>query len=221
MALDQDIAAILDQWLRIIGTLSPLLLLLFSSVRKVLAKLSSWAWSPITEQFAKRDTVLTQIRDSLSELQGQMQAMRDQSSVLVATMRARADADDQIGYFECDADGKNVYVSSQYAAWMGVSKAELIHWGFLNFTHEQDRDRVLREWASAREQHREYREIVRMGPVEGPHRPYKVVVQPIPDGPPALAWVGTLRPLRSEGMKRRQTDTDTFPAVPYGRETGV
>lgn len=179
---------------RVAAMLSPLVLFLSSAVRRWAAKLVALAWAPVTAQFERRDRVLREVRDALAELREGMQQTRSSVTVLAAASRMRSDLDPDTGYFECDGDGQNVYVSATYARWMGVSTAELLRWGFLNYTAESDRERVIREWALAREQHREYREIVSMGPVGGPYKRYMVTVQPIPDAPPALAWVGSLKP---------------------------
>lgn len=178
----------LDRWVGIMMTLSPVLLLAFRSVRRALGALCRWLMRPIIVRIESRDAVLGDMRESLSHI-------RESLAIVAGTLRMQADAAEDVGYFECDAEGRNVYVSSTYARWMGCSKDELLGWGFLTYTHPDDRDMVAREWERCRRQHTDYRARPRMGPPGGPYRTYDVILRPIPDAPPALAWTGMLRPV--------------------------
>lgn len=231
--MEADLIVAAEQIGSLIALFSPLLLFAFKNVRRAAVRLAAWAWAPIGDQLAKRDARINALAEainglrrdlvhSLDDLRLEVHALRDQANIVISAMRVQADANESIGYFETAADGENVFVSSTYAAWMGVSRAELLRWGFLNFTHEADRERVEREWVRARAQHREYRELVRMGPMGGPYKPFKVVAQPVPDAPPALAWIGTLRPLRDDPLApyRRATDCPIVQAQPPRTDTG-
>lgn len=196
-AMTPEQMATIEQYARTAMMLSPLALLVFKSVREWLRRLTSWAWAPVAEQLAKRDQLLREMREDLG-------IVRQQMSVVVGTIRVQTDSNEDVGFFECDAGGKNTYVSATYARWMGATREDLMAWGFITFTHPEDRGPVLREWALCREQHRDYRGTPRMGPPGGPYRTFSVIVRPIPKAPPAVAWAGSIRP----GHRRTDSHTD-------------
>lgn len=200
----------LEQWARMAVTLSPLLLLAFKSVRGALARLTGWLWRPLAEQFARRDQLLRAIQEDVG-------AMRAQLSVVVGTLRLQADNAEEVGFFECDEQGRNTNVNRTYCRWMHCAPAQLLDWGFLGFIHPTQREAVRAEWLACIRDHRDYRTRFRMGSPEHGYREYDVVARPIPDSPPAIAWAGTIRPTH-----RRLDEVEAGqPATDWRHDTGV
>lgn len=108
-------------------------------------------------------------------------------------IRAQGDTDIERGQFETDESGANTYVNLTYARWLGVGKAELLGWGWVNFVHPDDRIRVRGEWDACRAEHRVYNIRFRMLDPGGDAFPVDVLATPIPDSPPAKRWLGVIR----------------------------
>ena len=108
-------------------------------------------------------------------------------------MWAENDTDESIARFHCDTDGENTYVNQTYARWLGVGKAELLGWNFLNVIHPEDADRVRTHWDQCRREHRQYRMTHRMVASGGAIITVAVTVTPIPEDGAAKQWVGFAR----------------------------
>lgn len=113
--------------------------------------------------------------------------------LLALHVRARSDIDIETAQFESAADGSNTYVNLTYARWLGVGKAELLGWGWINFVHPDDRIRVRKEWDACRAEHRKYNIRFRMLDAGGEPFEVDVLATPIPDAPPAKSWIGVIR----------------------------
>lgn len=57
--------------------------------------------------------------------------------------------DDPIGIFECTTEGENLHVNRTYARWLGVSKTDLLRFGWVNFIPEADRLNYKDHWSAA------------------------------------------------------------------------
>ncbi len=195
----------LEQAGRTAALYSPLLLLLFKSVRAWTSAFVARLVEPITSRIRANADALEAMRATLNAVNQTVQedlgAIRAQVSVIAGIARLQQDSAHDIGYFESDADGKNVWVSQTYARWLHATPDDLLGWGFLNFTHPDDRQRVMFEWDRCRRQHTDYRERFRMGPVGGPYFEYDIVARPIPEAPPAVAWAGSVRPAATHGHR--------------------
>lgn len=130
----------------------------------------------------------------LPELEASVTRMGDDIELLTAKMQARADMLEQ-GTFECAADGRNVGVSLPYARMLGVGTDDLEGWGYINYIHPDDRAGVRAEWDACRREHRVYERQHRMITAAGDTIVVHVFASPVPNAPPAKAWVGVVRRL--------------------------
>jgi len=127
------------------------------------------------------------------ELKRDVEQMAGAMHLLTLHVRAKSDIDIEQAQFETNADGANTYVNLTYARWLGVGKAELLGWGWINFVHEEDRIYVRQEWDSARREHRKYNVRFRFIDAGGEEFQVDVLATPIPDAPPAKQWLGVIR----------------------------
>ena len=138
------------------------------------------------------------LSDAVARAEGSIQRVSEQLSLMSETMMAENDADDVVGRFYSDPEGGNTYVNQLYARWMGVGKAELMGWNFLNFIHPEDVDQVRSHWQLCRTENRQYRNIHRMVTAIGDTIRVKVVATPVPENSPILRWVGVMWRLEDE-----------------------
>lgn len=208
--MSDEYIPLIDRITSLVMMLIPLALLVFRSVRSVIVKSVSWMWRPISDQFARRDRVLEGIQQSVD-------AVRQQMSVVVGTLRLQADNAEDVGYFECDDQGRNTSVNRTYCRWMHCTPDQLMDWGFLGFIHPAQREAVRAEWMACIRDHRDYRTRFRMGSPDHGYREYDVIARPIPDSPPAIAWAGAIRLAH-----RRHDDIEAVPMPKDWRhDTGV
>ncbi len=126
-------------------------------------------------------------------LKNDVEHMSASLSLLTLHVRARGDIDIETAQFESNADGANTYVNLTFARWLGVGKAELLGWGWINFVHPDDRIRVRQEWDACRLEHRKYSVRFRFLDPDGESFPVDVLATPIPEAPPAKQWIGVIR----------------------------
>lgn len=129
----------------------------------------------------------------LPELRCEVEKIGKSMYLLTAHVRAQGDTDIERGQFEADATGANTYVNLTYARWLGVGKAELSGWGWVNFVHPDDRIRVRKEWDACRAEHRVYNVRYRMLDADGEDFEVDALATPIPESPPAKRWLGVIR----------------------------
>lgn len=178
-----------EYWAEIIASLTALILLLFKEVRRAISVLAVWATSKMR---SRSSMILALQRESIDRLE----VMGSQLSVVAGISRMLSDNIDNVGIFECDAEGKNRHVNHAYSKFMRCNPSDLLEFGFLTFTHPDERAEVRVEWLACLAEHREYRRRVRMGnPNIGQYMVYMVQCRPIPNAPPAVAWAGSLRPV--------------------------
>lgn len=146
------------------------------------------------------------LADSVRRTEIAVSALTEQVDLVMHTVRAENDSDDSIGRFHCSATGENTYVNQTYARWLGVGKAELMGWNYLNFVAAADVDRVRKHWEVCRAEHRQYRIRHHMTPVDGAVVEVEMVATPIPEVSPSKRWIGTVRRITNE---RRKQTTDT------------
>jgi PAS domain S-box-containing protein len=133
------------------------------------------------------------LMDSAKRTEAAVAALGEQVDLMLHTVMAENDADDELGRFHSAATGENTYVNQLYARWLGVGKTELLGWNFLNFIHPDDVHRVRAHWDACRSEHRQYRQRHRMVDAEGGVFHVEVVATPIPETGPAKRWVGVIR----------------------------
>lgn len=148
------------------------------------AKLNEFVSLPKAVQFANNNLEKTQVR---------VVSMQATLSDLHLEMRARADLNIDACEFTCDHDGSVTNVNQTFARWLGVGKQELLGWGWINYVHPEDRERVRQEWSACIRDHRtlniRYRLVEEDGDVTNVH----TIATPIPDAPPARQWIGVIR----------------------------
>ena len=143
------------------------------------------------------------LMDSIKRTEAAVSALAEQVDLMNQTMWAENDSEDEVGRFHCNGAGEITYVNQLYARWLGVGKAELMGWNYLNFVHPDDVDRVRRHWETCRSEHRRYHSRHRMVAADGEIIAVEVIATPIPESAPAKRWVGSVRRLDSD---HRQPD---------------
>lgn len=133
------------------------------------------------------------IRKSVEAGRQEIIGLTQQVGMMNLMMRARGDINIEAAEFESGQDGSNTYVNQTYARWLGVGKAELLGWGWVNFVHPDDRDGVRREWDLCRTEHRVYNRRHRMRTSDGDELLVDTIATPVPDAPPAKQWIGVMR----------------------------
>lgn len=133
------------------------------------------------------------LMDSAARMEGTITALASQLELLTQTVWAENDIDESIARFHCNTDGETTYVNQTYARWLGVGKAELLGWNFLNVIHPEDADRVRTHWDQCRRENRQYRMVHRMITSGGATITVAVTATPIPEKGAAKMWVGLAR----------------------------
>lgn len=133
------------------------------------------------------------LMDSAARMEGAITSLAERLELLTHTFWAENDTDESIARFHCNVDGENTYVNQTYARWLGVGKAELLGWNFLNVIHPEDVDRVRTHWDQCRREHRQYRMVHRMVTSNGDTITVAATATPIPQEGPAKMWVGYAR----------------------------
>ena len=141
------------------------------------------------------------LMDSVKRTETSVGALTEQIDIVVQTMWAENDSDDDIGRFHCNGAGENTYVSQLYARWLGVGKTELMGWNYLNFVHSNDVDRVRRHWETCRSEHRQYRIRHHMVAADGEVIEVEVIATPIPEAAPIKRWIGSIRKVQSNAYQ--------------------
>lgn len=124
--------------------------------------------------------------EAVSRLQGDLTMLAD-------TFAAENDTDEDVARFYSHESGENTYVNQTYARWLGVGKAELLGWGYMNVVHHDDSGRVSAHWQQCRSEARQYRMRHRMIRPDGGILLVDVIATPIPEGGPTKRWIGTVR----------------------------
>lgn len=154
-------------------------------------RMKSW-WAPYKRGLDGMSE-LPAMRKSMDAGRKEIAVLSQQVGILNLTMRARGDNNIEAAEFECGEDGSNTYVNQTYARWLGVGKAELLGWGWINFIYPDDREAVRREWDLCRAEHRTYNRRHRLVDSDGGVILVDTLATPIPDAPPAKQWIGVMR----------------------------
>ncbi len=133
------------------------------------------------------------LRDSIHRTEAAINSLTEQVDIIVQTMWAENDADDNVGRFHCNGNGQVTYVNQLYARWLGVGKIELMGWKYLNFIHPDDVDRFRHYWELCRSEHRQCRTNYRLVSVDGSTIYVDLIATPIPENAPAHRWVCSFR----------------------------
>jgi len=142
------------------------------------------------------------LMDTIKRTEAAVGALGEQVDLIVHTMWAENDSDD-IGRFYCNAAGEVTYANQLYARWLGVGKAELMGWNYLNFIHPNDADKVRQHWETCRSEHRQCRLRYRMVTTDDEIIEVEALATPIPESAPTKRWIGFIRRLDND---RRQPD---------------
>lgn len=135
------------------------------------------------------------LMDLARRLEASVSTVTTQLELLAMTTTAENDTDDTIARFHCSATGENIYVNQTYARWLGVGKAELLGWNFMNAIHPDDVHRVQEHWDKCRRESRQYRLTHRVITTSGQTITLSVTITPIPESGPVRIWVGYARRL--------------------------
>lgn len=179
---------VLGAVLSVLGTLAALAGSVWLFFR---TKISKW-WSPYRAGIDAMSDV-PGIRREIEGTRRDIERVRAGLTVLTLTMRARGDANDRAGEFESNGEGSITAVNLTYARWLGVGKAELQGFGWVNFIHPDDIGRYRAEWARCTREHRAFRQRHRLIDMDGAIIEVDTLITPIPDAPPASHWIGVTR----------------------------
>jgi PAS domain S-box-containing protein len=143
------------------------------------------------------------LMDSVRRTEAAVKALTEQVDLVVQTMLAENDSDDGIGRFNFNAAGEITYVNQTYARWLGVGKAELMGWRYLNFIHSDDVEHVRHHWGLCRTERRQCRIRYRTVAVDGNVFEVEAIAVPIPEDMtvPVKCWIGSIRRLDHERRK--------------------
>lgn len=95
------------------------------------------------------------IKDSMRRLEVKFNEMDGKIDLLQGIQNA-LEEDSEVGVFKCDQDGKNFYVNRTYSQWLGVSKGDLIGYGWRNYLDSfSERDSYDEDWKQAFKEGRE------------------------------------------------------------------
>lgn len=141
------------------------------------------------------------LMDSIRRTEAAVSTLSEQFDLMTQTMWVENDSDPDIGRFHCNSHGENTYVNQLYARWLGVGKAELMGWNWLNFIHTDDTDRVSHHWDLCRAEHRQFRTRHHMVAADGELIEVEMVATPIPEIAPAKRWIGAIRRLDRDHPK--------------------
>lgn len=133
------------------------------------------------------------VHTKVEQAQKRMASMQATLTDLHLEIKARADLNIDAAEFTCAEDGSVTNVNLTFARWLGVDKSELLRWGWINYVHPDDRERVRSEWATCIKEHRTLNIKYRLVEADGDVAHVHAIATPIPDAPPARQWVGVIR----------------------------
>jgi PAS domain S-box-containing protein len=121
--------------------------------------------------------------------------IRVESSLHLTNERSRGrwlDAPEMM--FETDTEGNCTWVNRTYARIVGRGIDELLDHGWVNTIAKEDRDRVVKEWYDAVEEHREFSLNFNFESVDGTIIPASVVSYKMinPDDGNTIGYLGTV-----------------------------
>lgn len=137
------------------------------------------------------------LHDAVKDTKVLVASLADQMDTMMQTIWAENDTDDEFGRYYADAAGSNTYVNQLYARWLSVGKNELMGWGFLNFIHPDDTERMRRHWENCRLEKRQYRIRHRMVTATGQVIEVEVTSIPIMQGLEVKRWIGSIRKVQA------------------------
>ena len=172
-------------------------------VVSILSTAALTLWGYLALAFKRNDAKLNEflsipknLQEANSKLESTQQRMVSISATLTdlhLEIKARGDLNIDVAEFTCASEGNVTYVNQTLARWLGVGKQELLGWGWVNYVHVDDRDRVRREWMACVKEHRTLSIHYRLVEADGDITNVHAVATPIPDAPPARQWVGVIR----------------------------
>ena len=125
-------------------------------VVSILSTAALTLWGYLALAFKRNDAKLNEflsIPKNLQEANSKLESNRQRMVSISATLtdlhleiKARGDLNIDAAEFTCDHDGSMTNVNQTFARWLGVGKQELLGWGWVNYVHIDDRDRVRSEW---------------------------------------------------------------------------
>lgn len=133
------------------------------------------------------------LMDAARRTETAVATLSGQMDLVVQTMLVENDINDEVAQFHANRLGEFTYVNQLYARWLAVGKDDLLDWGYLNFIHPDDFDRVTRHWEQCRREHRECQLRFRMVASTGSVVSVRVVARPIMKGDQVTRWIGFIR----------------------------
>lgn len=142
---------------------------------------------------------------ALPEMHLRLDTIHSEMQILVSSQRVMMDANETVGTFEAEPDGKNAIVNATYARWLGCDKSDLLRWGFINFIHPEDRDVVRDELELAKKEIRSYRIQHRLMDTSGNVFWVEKCGSPLPEIGETIKWMGTVRKIDAPLKEKRSS----------------
>lgn len=137
------------------------------------------------------------LMDSAKRTEAAVAKLSDSLDLVVETMWAENDSDEDVGRFHSDSEGHNTYVNRLYARWLSAGKPELLGFNYLNFLHPDDVDRFRHHWQACRAEVRQFRIRCRLVATTGEVFEVDITATPIPHPGPVKRWVGAIRRVKN------------------------
>jgi len=119
-----------------------------------------------TEEMEKRAAVLQQLNAELGRKHQELDAIVKTAPDII---------------FSRQADGSRDYISEQFYAYTGAPRGSANGFGWLDYVHEDDRDRSMTEWMRSAQSGENYESEYRMRSKEGTYRWFRARAVPIRD----------------------------------------
>lgn len=133
------------------------------------------------------------LMDSAKRTEAAVAKLSDNLDLVVETMWAENDSDENVGRFHSDSEGQITYANRLYARWLSAGKSELLGFNYLNFLHPDDVERFRRQWEACRAQTRQFQIHCRLVATTGEVFGVVIIATPIPQSGPVKRWVGAIR----------------------------
>lgn len=126
----------------------------------------------ITHEF--RPNGGSSIRDAINRIEARL--------ISLERVQGALRQDGPLGIFQCTTDGKNVDVNRTYCRWLGVSKQDLMGWGWRSYLADASaREDYDNEWKQAFEEGRECEFTIAFKTSDGEIVHYLVHTYPLAD----------------------------------------
>lgn len=152
--------------------------------------------------FADLPRLMIEATQALAKLDKRQDDLAAAMIDLKAEYIARGDLDVNEARPTFDRDGLLVQAGRTLCRWLGVGEQDLVRWGWTNFVSEADRDELRKRLSACLRDHVECSVKIHLVPVNDAPICIRFILVPVPNAPPARAWLGSMRKCKeSHGQK--------------------